>query len=66
MHVERSRDKERAGKIPLPTFLIRVTLRKERLDGQVLIFFHDTYTINVDKVEASIAVRIDVTPDHES
>ena len=53
------------GKVPLPTFLTRVTLRKERLDRKVKCF-HDTYIIDVDKAEASLTLRSDVTPDHES
>jgi len=66
MHVERARDgRERAGESTSPSFLTRVTLRKERLDRQALKFFHDNYTIDIDKSEASLTLRSDVTPDHE-
>ena len=53
------------GKSTSPSFLTRVTLRKERLDRQVLKSFHDNYTIDIDKAEASLTLRSEVTPDHE-
>jgi len=68
MHVERARDdKETAGESTSPkiSYTSHTSQRTPRQAGNK-IFFHDTYTIGFNKAEASLTLRSDVTPDHES
>jgi hypothetical protein len=67
MRVERARDdKERAGESTSPniSYMSHTSQRTPRQAGNKI--FQDTYTIDVDKAEASLTLRSDVTPDHES